>query len=266
MKRALLVVTLLANCASRAQEPQLLCIVPGHFDAFTTDELGHVYALQGDLLLMYRPPCTEWMRNSVKTLGRIGQIDAFYSLKPLLHAPEQGKMAVLDNTLSIQGDVLNLQAKGWPQVTLVCASTQNAFWLFDERELSLVRVDAALRPLANSGRLDQLLGFAPHPKSMLEFGNRLYVNDAQEGILVFDLFGTYMSTVPLAAVEHFEVRENTIYFVRQEGLFRYDLRALTETPMPLPAGGARNARLERDRLFVMYADDIRVYALQGPKE
>ena len=54
------------------------------------------------------------MRNSVKTFGRINTLDAFYSLKPMVFSQEQGQLAMLDNTLSLQGSVLNLPRNGLP--------------------------------------------------------------------------------------------------------------------------------------------------------
>ena len=58
--------------------------IPGQFDGVTTDELGNVYALRGDVLELYNPLGRSWLHNSVKTFGRIGSIDAFYSLKPMV--------------------------------------------------------------------------------------------------------------------------------------------------------------------------------------
>ena len=171
-------------------------IIDGRFDSFTTDEMGNVYALQGDELRLFDARGRSWLRNSVKTFGRVSSMDAYYSLKPMLFSAEQGQFAVLDNTLSIRGSVINLSREGYAQVVGVCMSVQNSFWFFDQRELALVRVDGQFRVLCNTGRLDQQLGFAPAPAGMQEHENRLYVNDSAHGVMVFDLFGTYMRTLP----------------------------------------------------------------------
>jgi len=115
--------------------------IEGRFDLFTTDELGNVYALRGDELELFDKRGRSWLRNSVKTFGRITNMDAFYSLKPMLWSQDQGQLAVLDNTLSVQGSVMNLPRQGYAQVVQVCMSVQNHFWFFDERELALMRMD-----------------------------------------------------------------------------------------------------------------------------
>lgn len=248
-----------------AQRPVQQVVIPGQFDLFTTDEMGNVYALRGDELELFDKRGKSWLRNSVKTFGRIHTIDAFYSLKPMVFSPEQGQLAVLDNTLSVQGSIMNLPRQGLAQVVLVCMSVQNHFWFFDERELALMRMDSQLRPVSNTGRLDQLLGFTPKPTAMHEHENRLYVNDPDQGILVFDLFGTYMRTIPIIGASTFEVRGNSLFHFREREFLVYDMRSFQIMPFPLPESLAKDlldARVERSQAFLMYRDRIIIHDLQ----
>lgn len=256
--------TLLSCCllvpaffSAHAQAVVDTVIINGAFDTFTTDELGNVYALRGDELELYNVKGELLQRNSLKTFGRIGTIDAFYSLKPMVFAPEQGQLAVLDNTLAVQGSVIDLPSKAFPQVTLVCASVQNGFWFFDQKELALVRVDGQLRPLANTGRLDQLIGHAPMPRQMIERDNWLYVNDPANGILVFDLFGTYAKTIPITGAESFEVRgDRLLYFAA--GTFNvFDMLDFTSTDIA-NAGDpdVLDVRMEHGMAYMRFATGI----------
>jgi hypothetical protein len=238
-------------------------MIAGTFDVFTTDELGNVYTLRGDEMELWDKQGRSWLRNSLKTFGRIRAIDAFYSLKPMVFSAEQGMLAVLDNTLSVQGSVINLSRR-FPQVVLAAMSVQNNFWLFDERELSLLRVDGQLRPLADTGRLDQLLGITPRPVAMQENDSWLYVNDPVNGILVFDLFGTYARTIPIHGATSFEVRGQEIYFFKEGGLHRYDMRSFAITPVLLPTleGDVLEARVERGMVYLRQQDRIVIAPVQ----
>lgn len=256
---------LLTTLAVLAQRPAQQVVIPGQFDLFTTDEMGNVYALRGDELELFDKRGKSWLRNSVKTFGRIHTMDAFYSLKPMVFSPEQGQLAVLDNTLSVQGSVMNLPRQGFAQVVLACMSVQNHFWFFDERELALMRMDSQLRPVSNTGRLDQLLGFTPKPTAMQEHENRLYVNDPEQGILVFDLFGTYMRTIPITGASSFEVRGNNLFHFREGQFLVYDMLSFRITPFPLPeelSKGLLDARVERRQAFLLYRDRIVIHDLQ----
>jgi len=252
--------TLLLACALtptvQAQEDSIRSI-PGHFDLITTDELGNVYALRGDELVLYNAEGRSWLRNSMKTFGRITHIDVFQSLKPLVFAAEQGQLAMLDNTLAVQGSVINLPREGFPQVDLACGSVQNCFWFFDPRELQLERVNAKLTTLNTSGRLDQLLGFTPRPVQMQELDNWLYVNDPAHGILVFDLFATYYKTIPAIGATRFEVRGNDLWYMKDDTLHRYDRRTFDTEHFPMPGSGpVRDARIERGHLYLLREDRI----------
>jgi hypothetical protein len=250
IRTVLTIIGILAMMITNAQQRR---VIEGGCDLFTTDEMGNIYVLRGDVLELYDLKGATTMRNSVKTFGRINTLDAFYSLKPMVFSTEQGQLAILDNTLSLQGSVMNLPRSGYAQVVLACVGVQNTFWFFDQRELSLIRVDAQLRELANTGRLDQLLGITPVPISMQEFDSWLYVNDPTEGILVFDLFGTYAKTIPIKKASSFEVRGNVLYYFSEGRLFVYDMRSFAITEHPLPAdlvGEVIDVRVERGRLYM----------------
>lgn len=263
--RTLAALALLASLAAHAQAPPTPHSITGVFDDFTTDELGNVYALQGDLLQRMDPQGKLLAHNSLNTFGAISRIDAFSSLKPLIFSRAQGQLALLDNTLSVQGDPIDLPRGGFPQVTEVCMSVQNAFWFFDERALSLSRVDAQLRPLASSGRLDQLLGWTPHPTYLVEADSWLYVCDPEHGVLLFDLFGSYARTLPLVGATRIDIRNGALWYVAQSRLHRYDLRTMetTDVPWPIPMDEflVRDVRIERGALYLLLPDRIVIATL-----
>ena len=250
-----------------AQTLQQHAVIEGRFDGFTTDELGNVYALKGDVLELFDANGKSRLKNSLKTFGRITTMDAFYSLKPMVFSQEQGQMAVLDNTLSLQGSVFNLPRNGYPQVTLAAMSTQNHFWFFDQRDMEYKRVNAKLTTVNSTGRIDQLLGHTPHPTQMQETDNWLYVNDPEQGILMFDLFASYYKTIPILGAYSFEVRDGGIYFFRDGVLSRYDLRSFAIAALPVPPGiDALDMRMERGRLYVLSAEGITLFTVVDTDE
>lgn len=259
MRTLLLLIVLNATLLVQGQEPDSVRSIHGRYDAFTTDELGNVYTLQGDVLAVFDALGRPIARNSLKTFGRITTMDAFYSLKPMVFSTEQAQLGILDNTLSIQ-TVLNLPKSGFPQVSLACASVQNAFWFFDDREMALVRVDPQLRTIANTGRLDQLLGMVVKPLSMHENDNWLYVNVPKEGLLVFDLFGTYDRTIPIVGASSFEVRGQFIHFLKDGEPYYYDRRNFTtnKVEVDLTNEEIRDLRVERGRTYLLLPDRIAV--------
>jgi len=263
-RRVILPLFLLAPFAILAQEDGTAptgYTIEGRFDAFTTDEMGNVYALQGDELRLFDARGRSWLRNSVKTFGQITVMDAFYSLKPMLFAREQGQLALLDNTLSLNGSVVNLSREDYVQVVGVCMSVQNCFWFFDQREMALVRVDNQLNELAHSGRLDQVLGFTVEPAGMMEYDSKLYLNDPKHGILVFDVFGTYVKTIGIKDARCIQVRGQFLYFLDAMGAHIYDMLsfAVQELRTEEPADKIRDLRVENGRVHLLLEDRILVH-------
>ncbi|HRN37049.1 MAG TPA: hypothetical protein PLL18_09075 [Flavobacteriales bacterium] len=199
MRTLLCWVLLLAATIAHPQTDTAHWRIPGPVDLFTTDDLGGLYVLRGNDLFLYDRNGGQPARNSFNTFGPISAVSAYASLKPKIFSRDQGQLALLDNTLSIRGNTMNLARSGHPWVELACTGVQDRLWLFNGRDLTLVRVDGMLNVQASSGRLDQVLGFTPQPTYMEEADDRLYLVDPGNGVLVFDLFGTFIRTCPLPA-------------------------------------------------------------------
>jgi hypothetical protein len=218
--------------------------------------------LHGNDLDLYDQHGKHLAHNSFNSFGPISRIDGFSSLKPLIYSRAQAQLAVLDNTLSIQGGATDLNRRGLQQTTLACMGVQGCFWFFDERDLALMRLDGQMKTLANTGRLDQLLGFTPHPTYMTESDSKLYVVDPGRGVLVFDLFGTFMRTLPILGASTIQVRDDMIWSVSEGKMHRYDMRLLTNEEISWPAStdslGVRDARIEHGRLYRLMPDRILV--------
>ncbi len=234
-------------------------------DLFTTDELGNLYTLRGADLDLYDRDGAHLAHNSINTFGPISRIDAFSSLKPLLFSRTLGQMALLDNTLSVQGAVINLSRNGFPQATLACMGVMSRIWLFDERDLALVRVNEQLQPVASTGRLDQILNFTPQPTYMEEADGRLYLVDPLHGVLVFDLFGTFVRTLPIVGAQRVQVRDGFVWYVVQSKLQRYDLKTFNAETVPWPSLvdslHVLDARIEHGRLYRLLPNRLAVAPL-----
>lgn len=256
----------MAPAMAHAQPDGGTWAVPGPVDRFTTDELGNLYVISGNEITLYDRLGKRVAHNSLTLLGPISSIDAFSSLKPMVFSREQGQLTVLDNTLSLLGNATALARQGHPWVSLACAGVQSRFWFFDERDLSLVHVEKDLSPVSSSGRLDQLLGFAPQPTHMEEADGRLYLVDPVHGVLVFDLFATYLRTLPITGAKQVQVRGNMIWAVGPSGLLAYNLRTFTLDQLPWPAATLAapvlDARLEPGRLYRLTAEGIQVDAVE----
>lgn len=247
--------------ASFAQQFEKIAFIESEVRLFTTDELEKVYIAQKDVIELYDPDGNFLFKNSGKRFGKISSIDATYSLKPIVFFKEQMEMMLLDNTLSLQGDVVPLDIRGYPQAELVCSSVNNNYWIYDRLNLELVRVNDQFNTIASTGRLDQLINIAPDPDFLIEYNNWVYLNDPLNGVLVFDIYGTYYKTIPLLGLSRLQVRGNNIYFFKDGKFQSYNMRSFEQAVLPVPEEDPIHVRKEKDRLFVQSEKGITIYRI-----
>lgn len=77
-----------------------------------------------------------------KSLGNIQSIAPINAMKTLLFSDVQQSMAIVDNTLTQQGELIDLSELGFSTVVSICASNRpNLVWVFDQFRSSLNLVD-----------------------------------------------------------------------------------------------------------------------------
>lgn len=77
-----------------------------------------------------------------KSLGNIQSIAPINAMKTLLFSDVQQSIAIVDNTLTQQGELVDLGELGFSTVVSICASNRpNLIWVFDQFRSSLNLVD-----------------------------------------------------------------------------------------------------------------------------
>lgn len=259
---------LLLSTGSVAQERGSAYELIGSFAAeaefFTTDKLQQFYIVTPDnTVIKYSPDGEELFRYNNNTLGELTHIDATNPFNLLLYYPEFQTAITLDRTLNKIGEfnLWNLQVV---DVRAVAMAVDNGLWLFDDVTYTLKKVNRDGRLLRRSDNLSLLLGLTPAPTKIVARANFVYANDPDIGILVFDNFGQYDRTLPLTGIDDFQVAENRLLYQIDNTFFVYDLKALRETELPLPAGmqQPRQIRLQKDQLYVLLEGKVDIYRMK----
>lgn len=198
------------------------------------DNIHHLYAVDDNEIIKFDDRGRELYRFSNKQYGTIGDLDVSYPLRPLVFYPDLGTLLLLDNTLSEYRGPIDLADKGLARPILACASVQNHFWVYDQIGSKLVRMSDRFEKTVETGNLAQIFGVALEPNFIREADGRVYLNDPELGVLMFDLFGTYIKTIPLRNLEHFNPGANRIIYAKEDTLYRYDFRTHGAETTPLP--------------------------------
>lgn len=256
--RLFLLAMLFIHHAGSAQ--QLIFSLASGEDSLIADPLGNIFLMRNAQLVKYSSGGNLLMRYSNKVLGAIESVDATNPMKILLFYPVLNRIVFLDNQLSENGPPVDLTEPGLDQTVLACTSHDNGFWVYDQREFEVVRLDQELKISHRTGNIPLQTSLPVKPSSIFQYQNKVFLYDMQIGFLVFDIFGTYHKIIPLKNIRSISFAEDCIFFIRNEKLMNFNLLTLEEKEIALPVAGVVQAIVQKERLLLKTQEKIWVFS------
>ena len=241
----------LLNPQSFQKELTPISVIAKNANFMTTDHFGNIYLVNNNILWKFNKDGDSLSSYNTKSYGSISFVDATDPYKVLVFHRDYGILQFLDNFLSKNASPIELQELSFDQAELVCHSSENGFWVYDPTRQKIQRIDKNFNPTHQTVNLRQWFGSDFFPNYMLEYNQRLYVNDPKLGILVFDQFATYIKTIPLLGLKSPQLMEKLIYFHNKDQFCNYGLETLEKNCTPLPTKNALDVRIEKNRLHVL---------------
>ncbi len=218
----------------------------------TTDQFGNYYEVFDNQIKKYNIKGELLFTYSNNVLGEITSLDVRNPLKILVYFNEFTKVLTLDDALSPWGDVLNLNDLNLEETSLVCTSYNYGVWYYNPLKFILTRVQN--QKITNtSSNISTLLDINIQPNYLVEENEKVYLNDPVNGILVFDVFGTYLKTIPLYDLKEFQVKEKFIVYVNeQKQIETYDFFTLEkQVYQPEIYKNIKTVRLQGKHIFIL---------------
>jgi len=262
-----MLVLLFLGCALSARAADSLRILasrPMSARSITTDELGNIYAIQKDnTLARYNAQgdSTGFYRSALN--GQLGSVDATNPLRLLLYFPAFNKVQVLDRQLALKAEV-DLRPLRIFSPTAIATASDGNIWVYDPVNARLLKLDETGARIQEGIDLRQQLSFVPKAGFLLERDRRLYLCDTAHGILVFDPFASYITTLPFRPVASLQAFNHQLVFRRGNTLCSYDMQTFGEQLLPLPEDRQQHilgACLSSASLAVLYEKSLVIYAL-----
>ncbi|MEZ4957138.1 MAG: hypothetical protein R2825_26505 [Saprospiraceae bacterium] len=228
---------------------------------FTTDNLQNIYyTSRKNEVVKLRPDGTEQFRFINKTLGVPTYIDATNPFNLLLFYPDYQNVITLDRTMNLAGQ-FNLFELGLFGLDAVGMAGDGNLWLYDVVNFHLKKIGKEGQTIVQSADLSLELEKMIRPTILLERDQRVYLNDPGVGILVFDVFGKYLKTLPLLDVATLQVIDDELLFFQNGQLYSFHLRTMLQSQLLLPPGISKNdeLRVGKDRLYVLKKGKLQVY-------
>lgn len=218
---------------------------------FTTDNLNNIYAVKGNFsVVKYNSTGTKLFSYEVKAIGQPTSMDVSNPMKLMVYYKDYSTVVLLDNTLS-EISKINLSAINIVQPPVVCMSSDGNFWVMDETENRLKKIDAQLKVVAESEMLSGISEINIQPQMMVEENNLLYVSDSTQGIFVFDRLGNFSNKISLKGLKKFQVINGHIFFQVGDMLHCYNKVILEDNVFLTLPKNTRQFRLAKDRIYLM---------------
>lgn len=185
-----------------------------------SDSLGNVYLIEKNQIKKMNANLQQLALYSHKNSGNISQVDAKFPLRLLLFFKEQQSILTLDNTLSEHSYVDLSEKFTW--IDLVAYSNNdNKIWVYSNVVKKLYLIDKSLKILREVN-INLLVEKDVNPTILLEKDNILYLYDSKIGFLLFDIYGTYIKVIQLENVVDFQVKDDNIYFLKNNIIQKYN--------------------------------------------
>ena len=85
------------------------------------------------------------------------------------------------------------------------------------------------------------------------------MNNPSEGILVFDLFGTFVKTIPVKDATYLDLDNNHVFYVQGEQLYVYNQKTFKESKISIPVKSLKGFGVSKDRFYFHDAEGVKVY-------
>ncbi|MER2996179.1 hypothetical protein [Pontibacter populi] len=262
----LLCLLLLTATTLLAQQPEatyIRTIAVGSSTAISTDRSGSVYLLNprrnivqldslGRLVTLFSPTNN----------ARVTTIDAWNPMKVLAFYADRQELLLLDRFLTPITSVALADFEINNTVKAAALSSDDGFWLFDETDFKLSKLDLRLRKVTIETPLNLVLDRNKFDIRMLrEYQNQVYLLDYNSGIYVFDNLGNYKQKLPITGVSHIGFLNNELYYVKEGSLHLYDLYKHQEQTIAFPKDkNYTTALATKNRLYLFSGKAADVYS------
>jgi hypothetical protein len=223
-----------------------------------TGPLGGVYTITGQAIRKYDREGRYQAEYSDNQLGAITYADVSNPMRILLFYEDFNQILFLDNYLAPLRSPVLLDELGIRYARMACSSAQNGFWVFDQQSYALVRFDENLDELHRSPSLNMLAGLGGEISQMSENNNRLFIASPGTGIYQFDIYGTYLKTIAIPDIEHFQAKSGGLRYLSGGHWLHYSSDLVQTDTLANPCPGAKGVQQNAGQTYCHYPDRIEI--------
>ncbi|MEM8529005.1 MAG: hypothetical protein AAGG68_30520 [Bacteroidota bacterium] len=238
---------------------QVIKKIPTTAHSIHLDQLHQLYLVKANnILLKFDAKGEQQFEYSNSLLGDISLVDVTDPLNIVLYYADYQTIVLLDRNLT-ELRVISLFDLGFGQVSSIGMANNQTFWLYDENDFKLKRIDRQGKVVFESGDLSLNVGHTIQPIQLKERDNKIFANDPDQGIFVFDLFGQYLYHLDIKNLTAFQVLDGHLIYFEDHQLKSWNLKSRLETTLAQWKAEEKIQQVlvdQQQRFYVLKAEEI----------
>jgi hypothetical protein len=227
---------------------------------WTIDWIGNLIMQQGGTIDKYDSTGHKLFSQSIKKLGNLHSITPVNAMKIALFSEDQQAVCILDNTLTLSQECIDLDRFDIQWASCFSSSgQQEKMWIFDElgNRLLLISTNNTnqfqeiknVRGMLNSASIVEIE----------EIENRLFIKEDRGRLFEFDIYGSLSNVYEIQGAIDFEFRNGKVVFLEENQKQLRILDGYSEILFDLPIQNVRKFKISGSYFFLQTVDKIFKY-------
>jgi len=237
--------------------------ISGNYSNFYADNLGNVYliSVNNQVKKLNENLDSISVFNDVRRYGDIYSMDVSNPLRIVMYYKDFTTILVLDRFLNIR-NTIDLRNAGILQARAVAQSYDNNYWVFDELNGKLKKIDDNGNVLLESPDFRVLFSYEYIPQQIIDADGALYLYDAKKGWLIFDYYGAYKKHIDIEGWKDVQVKRNTLLGIDSNYLCSINANTFSEQKVKLDLAGTVKIQQQSNKLLVLHKNELCRYLIQ----
>ena len=239
-------------------------IIEGNYSDFYIDNLNNIYLVNGNnqVKKINDKGDSLAVSNSLKKFGDIYSIDVSNPLKILVYHKDFGTIVVLDRFLN-NINRIDLRKMGILQAQATAQSYDNNYWVFDEVENKLKKIDDNGNLLLSTPDFRVIFSERFTPSKIIDYNNLVYLYDPRYGWMIFDYYGAFKQKIAMPGLSFVQVTKDLVYGFKNSTIYHFNTKTFKESVYDLPVSeGGLKLQTSLNVLYILKADGLHVYSVR----
>jgi len=224
------------------------------------DHLGNVYLVNKWTITRLNEKFEKEFIYNNPTVGNITYLNVFNPLNVLVYFEDYNQYVFLDNKLNPNLNEFVPANAGYYDVQLAATFDNNNLWFYDQVSDKIYKWSLTQNKVESASlQINPLSGNVERPNYLYATLKNVYLNIPDIGILVFDNFGSYQRTIPIAGLKSFFLSNSSMVFINDLNLEWFNDFTKQSAQRKLPLETYDDLFFAEDKLYILKESELRVY-------